>query len=1332
MVMFINLCVINVGASVGNRAIVCDVFSFVDILFIVDPPVDGLGNYVDGDIGNFVMITGTEKCDVCIYVRRSLQGLVDVSWIDAHGVILNVVADGIVRRIAGVYLRPHLRVDELTSILAPYLDCSVIVGDMNARHDRWGYVADVGGHNQQGQTLARLLADMDFMVPTVPTHQGMSVIDLCAFRWKLRKYRISQRAGLPHAAQILKFVVDTDRLPKPKPQYTKANWDCIKGDLGDIDPGCDDIWMKARAVVDGIPRKWVGRDHCMWWNDDLERMRDDLRSLRRDSVRSPGRRQDYLLVRKVYRAALAQARYDHMRHVLSTAKDPDIFRYVHAFETSRTLPAMHGDDGTVCTSHGDISELIAEQLNPVPPAPWVSSNSALWPHISDNIGEAMRMSPSNTATSWDDMSYPFARFWYRHHPTSFVRCIEDGVKRGNPDWHRGEVVLIRKANKPRYDVVKGWRMIHLLPVMTKIMERMVLLGIAKHVELEETQFGSRRKRGVHDAMAVVYEFLESNRDMFTAVLSMDVEGGFDRIDLDLMADFLVARGCPAVYAEWVRGWAAQRTIKFRFNGHVSTEFHLSKGIPQGSPLSPFLFGVYVADIFRPRLKYSPSLRSVTVSFVDDGVVVVAGDTKEMVVGRMEEVFEDCVEVARGRGMCFSGLKTEWIGFGRDDWGVCKIGGCVVAPVDDLRVLGYRFGRNDGMDKHVEYWLKRGLETRGRISAIARRFGGQGGLGSWEVMRLVQGALLPVMEYGLEFVASDARAMHRIDVVVRDSLRSLFRMPLKLANNILYSELGIPPTHIRATYYRSRMAQRFLNYAYGECFPWYGSIRNGWCLDGMKAIQITSTERLTTDPRCFVAPDKAIGELEGRQIIKSLESTQTVVAFVDGSNKGTGCGCAWVAYKGHTEIRIGSARLPDDWNINSCELFAILSLLRDLVALRHPSLAVFSDSQFAVKAIRDMQPVGESSGIWHAFAPLISRFNEVTIRWIPGHVGILGNEITDRLAKRACDIRLEPGRIAGVDFGFGAYARFRELRLATWRTWHAEEGHTYYRGIPRDFRHLRLLSRLDLYALIRARSGTGMTGHDDCVGRLDRLHWTSCDRYKELRPPSDKLWDNRVIHDWVKWIRHHDWLGLGIPSNVQHSMNVTVAFGNPFDGTACIIRDGHRIIVDVAKAVYRCDACGLVHSSSLCPLPDFKMLHKAYFMAPGHVCCPVCLAPNICSPGQVQKHMYKNPACRDEGQRRFWHGVKLLWQRFSEAERVKLAVKWLFPVHTTSPVQCTGCTSRFGGSKAWLRDHLRVEKNARCWPSLWVKFLTECDATGVDERDKLLIYKILGWDHGDMD
>jgi len=69
------------------------------------------------------------------------------------------------------------------------------------------------------------------------------------------------------------------------------------------------------------------------------------------------------------------------------------------------------------------------------------------------------------------------------------------------------------------------------------------------------------------------------------------------------------------------------------------------------------------------------------------------------------------------------------------------------------------------------------------------------------MRLVQGAYLLVVEYCFEFVARFPGPVNWISIQVCHCLRSLFRLPFTLANNILHSECGIPPKHIRAAYYK---------------------------------------------------------------------------------------------------------------------------------------------------------------------------------------------------------------------------------------------------------------------------------------------------------------------------------------------------------------------------------------------------------------------------------------------------------------------------------------------------------------------------------------------------
>jgi len=125
-----------------------------------------------------------------------------------------------------------------------------------------------------------------------------------------------------------------------------------------------------------------------------------------------------------------------------------------------------------------------------------------------------------------------------------MRCL---IRKDSKDWYRAEMVLIKKDDKKCYDVVKWWRMLHLLPVMAKIAERVMLGKLTKTMDLKETQYGLRKNRSIYDMFKQILEFTEYNKNMKTALITMDVEGGFDRVDIDTLCEILIHRGWPGVW-----------------------------------------------------------------------------------------------------------------------------------------------------------------------------------------------------------------------------------------------------------------------------------------------------------------------------------------------------------------------------------------------------------------------------------------------------------------------------------------------------------------------------------------------------------------------------------------------------------------------------------------------------------------------------------------------------------------------------------------------------------------------------------------------------------------
>ena len=231
----------------------------------------------------------------------------------------------------------------------------------------------------------------------------------------------------------------------------KGDWKKVEKEMEEIGKmKVEERWNGMKEMVNRMEKVKMGKIKAEWWDDELEKLAKDLKSMRRS------KNEGWSTCRKIFRNTLIKRRFESMRDRLERMKDPEMFEMIKQLEGKRSLPPMTNDCGNIIYDHEEIGDLIAAQLNPIETREWTEQEKPIEVEISENdVETALKESPRNTASGIDQMSYPLLRLWFKKDRKSATETFEHLIRYGCEDWHSAETVLIRKGDKERYDVVKS-------------------------------------------------------------------------------------------------------------------------------------------------------------------------------------------------------------------------------------------------------------------------------------------------------------------------------------------------------------------------------------------------------------------------------------------------------------------------------------------------------------------------------------------------------------------------------------------------------------------------------------------------------------------------------------------------------------------------------------------------------------------------------------------------------------------------------------------------------------------------------------------------------------
>lgn len=824
------------------------------------------------------------------------------------------------------------------------------------------------------------------------------------------------------------------------------------------------IQQAARASIPLVPRGSRGKP---WWNEDLldqkkatARARRAFRDLHRDNPEPDEeteaeirrKRNFYLATKKMFIASVSSAKSEHWNAFL-TRESPDTiykaFRYTSTSKTER-IPAIKNSQGQLQTDFQGKCNALREGLFVPPPqteAPDWSNylpKNWEWPLLTkeellfactaaakgstpgpDTINAEIILKALNVC--FDQMFFFYSTlFNIGYHP----RC-----------WCQATGCVLKKQGKDDYSAPKSYRVISLLNCLGKVSERIMAYRTGELAEttnlIHTSQMGGRKKKSAIDAALKLQDFVQQAKrgGLIPSTLFLDIKGAYDYVALNQLLHIMMEKGLPFSLISWTFSFLNYRIIRLSFDGDIEMFVLVPTGIPQGSPVSPILFLIYISNLFSSNAVFH-------ISYVDDVTISVATRTLEENMRILQREADKLMATGLTMSIQFDPSKIDLM-----HWIVPKKknktkempdfilpDGTPMPAKKTVKWLGIHFDAGLTFKEHVHTRVNKAKQAFYRLQRITNSERGLSALATRQIYLACVQSVAPwgcqLYWHGQPFIKLAFQKLQNLGM--RKILGTFKTTPAKT----MEIEAALPPPEVLLHSYLQDYAFRVhklspqhpIKQLFQKVIDIPPIVRDG--AKTQVQILVETIEHLTTGDletikhhhfppwrrrlpyTVTVSPlNKDEQAKAHNQLIEDLCLSDTTAVYSDASSipGGQGVGVGFAAYSLNSftpskfqefGVNIGKLQL-----VYNGELEGIVSAAEHMAELKEKnhSYLLFADNQAALKRLAT--PSDNPGQSWQirlieAATQIEQNQSTVELHWVPGHKDVEGNETADALAKRA--------------------------------------------------------------------------------------------------------------------------------------------------------------------------------------------------------------------------------------------------------------------------------------------------------------------------------------------
>ena len=354
-------------------------------------------------------------------------------------------------------------------------------------------------------------------------------------------------------------------------------------------------------------------------------------------------------------------------------------------------------------------------------------------------------------------------------------------------FQKSIIIPILKKSTLDANTPTNYRPICLSSVHTKLVEHVIM----PEDNVSKNQFGFRKGRGTLFATSLLNDVASYSTAQGSSlyVCSLDAEKCFDSIWHPGLL-YKLMHVIPDVEWLFLYHWYLQSFAQVRWEKNLSKEFQISKGMKQGSMLSPRLFNIFINDLLT-RLKNINS--GIRINNFHLNVLAYADDLNLISTTPLglQKLIDECLQYAQTWRMRFNPLKTSIVCIGKQvhtNQPVWTIGNTEVTLSDDALILGVTFCSELSSKKHVKNRVRKCQQSMFGMASVGLSYPG---LNS-EVKSFLWNSIgNPILLYGMESVALSRNDLNTLKTTQGNIIKRIMGINKRSHHSKLLKALKIP-------------------------------------------------------------------------------------------------------------------------------------------------------------------------------------------------------------------------------------------------------------------------------------------------------------------------------------------------------------------------------------------------------------------------------------------------------------------------------------------------------------------------------------------------------------